>query len=1142
MLNDVSVEILKSRRFLPLFITQFLGAINDNIMRSAIIILISYKLFNTPENAGFWATMSAGAFIIPFFLFSSLAGEIADKFSKTLLIQIIKFSEVAIVLFTSYLLVSTQPNLYLLISSIALMGTHAAFFGPVKYSILPEFLHKKELIAGNGLIEAFTFLAIVLGGGLGGILILLTKGSYITSTTLIIIAIAGFIASMSIPKTNSGNNEIKIKANIFKATQQIIDKAINKTIIIQPILGISWFWFIGTLYITNFPNFAHIQLSGNTYVLALINSVFTIGIGIGSIACNRLLKGEVNARYSPFSLLIMTLFGLHLYFGVSNVSNISTETSIGIATFLASISNWRILFDLFGISLCGGIFVVPLYAMLQKFSKQKYRSRSIASCNIISSLFMVLASLTSLLFFKFLAFTTREIFLFLAISNSIISLYLCRLLPYDVFRLICTGIFKLFYRLEVRGLENFNNAGKRVVIVSNHLSFIDVPIIASQMPGKIFFAVNTVIAKLPIVKLLASIAQYYPVDPNKPIKTIQIIKKISRGQKCLIFPEGRITTTGSLMKVYEGAAIIADRAKATILPIHLEGPQYAKKLSRLGGIIPQRWFPKVIMTVLPSERIVIPSNLKGKERRQALSDQLYKIMTKSATIAAEKRTMFHELLNARTNYGGNHTILQDHDYNELNYEQLITKSLVLGTYLAEITTLEEKIGVMLPNTLATTTSILGLTAYTRIPVMINFSSGIKNILSACTTSNIKQIITSKKFIELIDFQDNISAITKLGIHIIYLEEVKYKINMTHKLTGKLYSLIPSLLIKRYHQDINTPAIVFFTSGSTGKPKGIVLSHKNLIYNTQQARTVTDITSQDSLFNALPFFHAFGFNFGLLMPITNGVKTILYPNPLHYNIITDLVYNTQSTILIGTSTFLSHYQNGAHNYDFSRLRLIFSGGEKLSTTTAEKWQEMSGKRIFEGYGTTEASPLISVNTPMYNKANTVGQLMPGIEFKLKPFGEHDPSIAGELCVKGDNIMYGYMSSEQPGKIQIKTDPWLETGDIVTIDDQGYISIIDRKKRFAKIGGEMVSLNAVEQEIRKLWPDSLHAIVTQTMAKTKERLILITEHQDANIQAVIKFFKQRGLTSLNIPCKIIKKSTLPLLGLGKIDYHKLISELT
>ena len=424
--------------------------------------------------------------------------------------------------------------------------------------------------------------------------------------------------------------------------------------------------------------------------------------------------------------------------------------------------------------------------------------------------------------------------------------------------------------------------------------------------------------------------------------------------------------------------------------------------------------------------------------------------------------------------------------------------------------------------------------------MLNYTAGSKNIANSCITSQLKTVITSRQFISKAELSEELQAIKGEVKQVIFLEDLAKNISIKDKLLGVWRLLTINRFYRKHHHlipPIDSPAVILFTSGSEGSPKGVVLSHRNVTANIQQSCSVMDLSPKDIMFNALPMFHAFGFNLGTITPLLIGVKTFLYPNPKHFSTVVELIYDTRATLLIGTNTFLSAYLKVSKNYDFSNLRLVFTGGEKLQDDTRQNWLEQRGIKLLEGYGSTECGPVISCNTLMYQKSGSVGMILPGMEVRYNPFPGLD--IGGELCVRGENVMLGYLYLDNPGKIVPLPNGWYDTGDVVTYDENGYITIVDRIKRFAKISGEMVSLSAIENEVAICWPENMHGVVSMHDQKRGEKLILITDKEDADRQELAKKLKAQGVSQIAIPNQIQVIKQLPLLGTGKVDYPKLIA---
>ncbi|MDB5478206.1 MAG: Acyl-CoA synthetase/AMP-acid ligase, partial [Alphaproteobacteria bacterium] len=826
----------------------------------------------------------------------------------------------------------------------------------------------------------------------------------------------------------------------------------------------------------------------------------------------------------------ITLFALDLSFASAHVI-LSDLALSNVRYFIGYIQHWRILADLMLIGICGGVYIVPLYAMLQQKSDAVFLARVIAANNVMNALFMVVSALAIIAMIA-LKFTIPHIFLIVAILNAFVGLYICKLLPDALPRFFVKSLFSVLYRVEVRGMENFYKAGKRVLIVANHASFLDPALIAAYLPERITFAINTNVGKKSWVKPLLSLVTALPLDPTNPLAAKTLIDVLKKDQYCMIFPEGRITNTGSLMKIYEGPGMIADKSGATLLPIRIDGTQYTP-LSRMKGKLRIRWFPKITLTIMPPHEFKLPEEATGRRRRQLASAKLYDIMSEMMFISNEKdQTLFQALINAQKREGRKHVIVEDTERKPLNYGQFMTACFALGGAFKNIAGSKQNIGVLLPNAISTSVTFFALQGIGKTPAMLNFSAGAEQVTAACVLADVGTVLTSRRFIEVGRLDKITNALEQAKIRVIYLEDIRPTIKLPQKLKAKFASYFPREMADR-KIDPASPAVILFTSGSEGTPKGVVLSHRNVQSNLHQVSARIDFGPNDKVFNCLPMFHAFGLTAGTVLPIFAGIKTFYYPSPLHYRIVPELIYDTNATVLFGTDTFLAGYARSAHPYDLHSIRYIVSGAEKLKEETRAVYASKFGLRVFEGYGATETSPVISVNTPMHHRVGTVGRFMPCMQYDLRPV----PGIeeGGQLWVKGPSVMLGYLRDDQPGVLQPLEGGWYDTGDIVAVDEDGFITIKGRVKRFAKIAGEMVSLTAIEAAVTSLWPDAMHAVVAIPDERKGEQIILLTSQADAARDQLLAHFKAKNIPELSLPRKIKIVEKVPLLGTGKIDYQ-------
>jgi acyl-[acyl-carrier-protein]-phospholipid O-acyltransferase/long-chain-fatty-acid--[acyl-carrier-protein] ligase len=1119
------VQLLTSRRFAPLFVTQFLGAFNDNLLKSALGIVVTFRLAESAGLSSASLVMLAGAvFIAPFFLFSGASGTLADRIDKSTIARVVKIAEIGIMLLGAWgLWLNSVP---LLFAALFCLGTHSTVFGPIKYALLPQHLKEDELVAGNALIEAGTFLAILLGTILGGSIVLLGNGAAIVGGCGVTAAIVGWVASRQIPPAPSSAGADAPRPRIVRDTIGVVGHVVSRPALLLPILAVSWFWLFGATVVSGLPSFAKDVLFANEQVVTMMLALFAVGVGVGSMLAERLLHGEVSARHVPIAALGMAFFAFDLY--LASTGRVSTGALVPIRDFLAQSGSWRILADLVGLAVAGGLFTVPLYAILQHESEPAHRARVIAANNIINALAMSAAAVAAAALLA-RGMSMGELFGLCGIATLPVAIVAAWILRRTLAKRLIRFVLRVLYRVEVEGLEHATAAMPKAVIAANHASFLDGLLLGAFLPGDPIFAVDTVIARQWWAKPFLVFVNALPVDPTNPLSIRAMIRAVEAGSPCIIFPEGRITTTGSLMKVYEGPALIAERTKAALVPIRIDGVEFTP-FSRLAGKVRRRLLPKIRIRVLPPRVLTAPDGVAGRARRVALRRALRDQMVHSMFAAARiDTTLFDALLDAREQHGGSHLIADDLEMRALSYRTLVTGSFALGAVLARSTRPGERVGVLLPTSRASLVTFFALQAEGRVPAMLNFSTGPASAIAACRGAEITRIVTARLFIEKAKLHALVAALEPHAT-IVYLEDIRKDIGTVAKLTA----LVRSLRARPDHRPerAHDPAVVLFTSGSEGTPKGVVLSHRNLLANRHQLSSVIDLSPKDVVFNALPVFHSFGLTGGLLMPLLAGVRTFLYPSPLHYRTVPELAYGTNATILFGTDTFLAGYARAADNYDFYSVRYVFAGAERVKPETRRAWFEKFGIRILEGYGATETAPGLAVNTPMHFRAGSVGRLLPGIEHRL----EGVPGIegGGRLFVRGPNVMLGYLRAEKPGVLEPPADGWYDTGDIVEIDADGFVTIKGRAKRFAKVAGEMVPLGAVEDLVATVWPENQHAVVALPDPKRGEQLVLITERADANRAALAAAARTAGLPEIFVPRSIVPVPKVPILGTGKIDY--------
>ncbi len=681
-----------------------------------------------------------------------------------------------------------------------------------------------------------------------------------------------------------------------------------------------------------------------------------------------------------------------------------------------------------------------------------------------------------------------------------------------------------------------NKLPVKAVYVSNHVSFLDPLLLFAFLPGNPIFALNGHLYRNKWIRLFMYTADIMPFNPIEPGDIKELIAKVDSGRCCVIFAEGRITDTGGLMKIYEAPGLVADKSGAPIVPVWISGPQYGY-FSKTKGKLPHRPLPKIRITV----RKPVKFKLKDELRRQRdhISNEVYTIMREMSFEASynDNISLFAQLMktakvHAKKGLFHRPSFVEDINREPNSYKDIVIKSFVLGRFFKKRTSRGEHVALLLPNAIATLCTFFGLSAYERIPVMLNFSVGAKNMVSMCRTATCRLVITSHLFIRNAKMEPVIEEMRAAGLEIFYLEDLRKYITLANKIGAFL-----RYKIKRVpHKDGgNKKAVILFTSGSEGTPKAVVLSHANIISNIKQMSSVETINITDTLFNALPMFHSFGLTVGTLFPLFEGSKLFLYPSPLHYRIISEIVYEIGASIMLATDTFFRGYAKIAHPMDFHNIRFMYGGAEAIKPDTRNLWVERFGRRVMEAYGATECSPVVTANNSIFNRFGSIGKLLPKIQYKIVPVDGIEKG--GELCVKGPNIMLGYIMPDNPGVLVPLKDGWYHTGDVVDIDEIGFVYIKDRIKRFAKIGGEMVSLNAVHEMVvkacEKSGPDYSYGVVAVPHESKGEQIVLVTNNRKVTQDCLHNYIRNNGMSELYLPRLILYHDTLPVFATGKAD---------
>lgn len=1075
-----NLGLFGDRRFWPLMVTMFCGCLNDCILKNALIILIIYKI--TSSQADFLVLLINSMFILPFIIFAGIAGQVSDKYEKALLIRIIKFSEIFIILLG--LIGFYYSHLATLILSITLMGIHSAFFGTLKMSIIPDQLEQKDFMLANGYIETATFIGILIGTFLGG---LYTWHQQLVMVLMLLVACGGFISSLFIIKSPNYDPKVVINPNLWKGATDLLKECYMRPKIFLSILGISWFWFMGASILSQIPVITKNVFGCNESVTNLFLGVFSIGTGLGSLLCSKILKNNLSTKYIVASAVGMSVLGVDLYF-LTRIPTSQVGELMNISMFLSRLESWHIMLNLMSFSMLGGIYVVPLYTIVQSLSLSDERSRMIAANNLMNAIFVIASALIIGALIS-IGCSISLVILILSLLNLMVAGYIYAFLPSKeplhvrIVAALIRGFMNIFYKVEVIGLENYHKAGDRVVIISNHISYLDATLLSAYMPERPVFAINRVVAQKWWMKFFLKLIKAHPLDNNNPLAVKNLIREVQNKKKVAIFPEGRLSTTGKLMKTYAGPVFIAQRSKAKILPVVISGPEHTVFATARSMPI-KRLFYKVKIHIMPP---VSPEGVldNAVNKTKQAASWLYDLMLQSSLEAAgHKKPLFAQVALAAKTYGLNYPILDDASEIKRSYGWIIAKAL----QFADLMKKSQCVGLLLDNTSNSIPVLLGSQIAGVETVMLNKS----DIKSSCKKHDIAEIYASRSF----------AANVPSTIHII--EDIIEKTPILKRLKYFIKSRNLDRLIKKKQED---KTIIFSNN--------LPLSWGNLTYNINQAAIKLDLSIKDKVFCPLPLFDTLGFQIALTS-ITSGVKLLMYPSDLDLRTITEAIYTADVTILFGTDQLLSYYAQIAHNYDFSSVRYVFVYGERLGSATSDFWQQNFGIRILPLYTLKEASSVLALSTKMEYKAGSVGKLLPGIEYKLQKFkGIED---GGRLFIRSKNI------SEAK---------WVDTGDIVKIDEEKYVMILGRVNQFWQKEGELISLPILEDVALKIDPSRQHVAIKGS----KDQIALFTTSGKVDKKSIEKALKKAEISNLNAPTEIHKIDKLPLLPNYKIDYSAL-----
>jgi acyl-[acyl-carrier-protein]-phospholipid O-acyltransferase / long-chain-fatty-acid--[acyl-carrier-protein] ligase len=697
-------------------------------------------------------------------------------------------------------------------------------------------------------------------------------------------------------------------------------------------------------------------------------------------------------------------------------------------------------------------------------------------------------------------------------------------------RLVFKLYFRTFHSVTIEGADRVPKHVDKLIVIANHASLLDGLLVWTYLKLPFKIVVDRTMTRRLIFRPFLKNDYIVPIDSMSPYSLKEVIRRVDQGTPLLIFPEGRMTLTGSFMKIYEGTGFAALMTGAHILPLHLKNTYKTIFARKHPG---RRFFVPITMVIGEVQDPITADQERGRRRKEEATRAIYRMLTHVRMEAYnETSTLGREFIRKCKENRGT-TLFRDATDRTVSYRKALIGAFVLGRYFSRYG--DRNIGIMLPNLSITALLFMGLQLFRKTVALLNYSSGPAAVTHAMDLADLNVVVTSRAFLDRIHLAaDRLFA----GREVVFLEDIQARIGLGDKLWALSRSLFPGAFGRFRPGQEQETACVLFTSGSEGTPKGVCLSHENLISNVHQALSRIDIRESDYFLNALPIFHAFGLMFGIIIPFFADVKVFLYVSPLHYRVVPEIAYEEGCTILCGTNTFLGGYAKKADAYDFYSMRYIFCGAEALSDRVFEQYARTFGIRVMSGYGATECSPIISIHNAIEYEYGTVGMVLPGIEYKLVPVAgiADGKGRVGRLFIRGKNVMKGYLKNEAANRKYLVEDAgWYDTGDIVEITEKGFLKIVGRLKRFAKISGEMVSLSAVEDALAAAAGERVENVVIAVPDEQRgERLILVTNSPSIELRDVREMLRGKGFSDLASPREVRVMKEMPRLGTGKIDY--------
>ena len=1114
------------RGFWSLILTQFQTGFNDNGLKFLVIYIVVATNLPLSQRDSLVSIVNA-MFAVPFILFSLLGGYFADRYSKRAVTIGTKLFEFAVMAF--FILALALRNLPMQCAGIFLISTEGALFGPSKYGLLPELLPESRLSWGNGIIEFGTFLAAIAGTAAAGFLAQQYHGrETIAGFFLLALTAVGLCTALGISRVPAANPAKAFRANPFAELFDQLNVIRSDRVLGWAVLGNTYLFFLAALLQSTIIIYGHDILRIDERHISYLQAAIAIGIGLGSFAAGYLSGGKIEYGLIPLGAVGMTIFAAMLYLPGRSLLSVAANLTL--------------------LGFFGGMFVVPLGALIQHRPHPEQKGGVIAAANLISFVGIALASPAYYFFRQILHQTSAGLFLDGAILTLVTTAYSIWLLPDSLLRFVLWLATHTIYRIRVEGRENIPEHGG-ALFVCNHISFVDANLLIASTDRGIRFLMYRGIYDLPYVKPLAKMIRAIPISSEqRPREMIHSLREatnaIKNGEVVCIFAEGQITRTGQLLPFRRGMERIMKGVDAPIVPVNLDGVwgsifsfERGRFLWKLPRTIP---YPVTVSFGKP-----LPPTASPFEVRRAIQE----LQTEAYAHRKKRlRTLHHSFIRTAHRHPFRFA-MGDKRRPRMNWSAVLLSAIFLARRLRATWAGREMVGILLPPSVPAALVNYAATLAGKVPVNLNYTTSDEALASCAAQCKLETVITTKLLLEKIPL--------KVPGKVVLIEEVAVGHSLAERLAALFLWLLPAsrlgkILSGGKARTLDDLATIIFSSGSTGDPKGVMLTHYNIASNIEQMGQTFSFDRGDTLLGVLPFFHSFGFTVTLWLPPVLGVSVVYHPSPLDLAAVSELVRDYRVTFLMATPTFLQAYMRRCSPEDFGSLEYVLVGAEKLPERVALAFEDRFGIRPLEGYGATECSPVVAVNTRDFRapgfrqvgaKRGSIGQPLPGISVRIVDPETNElvpQGTAGLLIVRGPNVMLGYLGKPEKTK-EVLRDGWYITGDIAAQDQDGFLTITDRLSRFSKIGGEMVPHVKVEERLHEIAGLTEQTFVVTGVPDEKkgEHLVVLHLLQREELRAVLEKLPQSGLPNLWTPraSQFFFVDELPHLGTGKLDLRRI-----